>query len=334
MKSKKIKILTDISIPQSIEWGEKTDNIIDFYPYGHNSTEGFDNIRYLLYYSYHFIKSMKHYDVVITANIKLAQLVGMYRALFFISRPKQFVLELMLDEETPGILWKLKLLLQRLSFSSIEVIFVSSTSEIRTYSRRLRIPEGRFRFLPFHTNIVIPRMTDGHERYIFSAGKTGRDYKVLADALRGTGIDAVIVSDDIHVEGIDLPPNVTVRKNIPYSEYMELLEKSILVVVPLKRLVKSTGQVVVLEAQALGKPVIVTETVGTLDYIEHGANGILVPPEDVESLRKAIIELISCPSARDSLARNGLERIHRSHTFEVYIRQILLTAEEALNDRA
>jgi glycosyltransferase involved in cell wall biosynthesis len=171
-------------------------------------------------------------------------------------------------------------------------------------------------------------MTEGHERYVFSAGKTGRDYKVLADALRGTGIDAVIVSDDHHVKGIDLPPNVSVQKNIPYSEYMELLEKSILVVVPLKRLVKSTGQVVILEALALGKPVIATETVGTLDYIEHGVNGVLVPPEDHESLRKAIVELISCPSARDSFARNGLERIRRSHTFEVYIRQILLTAEE------
>ena len=70
-----------------------------------------------------------------------------------------------------------------------------------------------------------------------------------------------IVSDDYHLKGIDISANITVKKNIPYSEYLTLLENSRLVVVPLTKHVMSTGQVVILEAMALGKPVIATETV-------------------------------------------------------------------------
>ena len=88
----------------------------------------------------------------------------------------------------------------------------------------------------------------------------------------------------------------------------------------------STGQVVILEAMALGKPVIATETVGTPDYIENGITGILVPPWDQGALRKAICNLIRRPSLEEDLGRNGLEKVRRDHTFESYIGRILLAA--------
>ena len=62
----------------------------------------------------------------------------------------------MLDEDASGLLWKLKVKFQRLLFSSVDLIFVSSTREVETYSRRLRIPLEKFRFIPFHTNINRP----------------------------------------------------------------------------------------------------------------------------------------------------------------------------------
>ena len=146
--------------------------------------------------------------------------------------------------------------------------------------------------------------------------------------MRDTDIKAVIVSDDPHLQGIPIPANITVRKNILYSEYLTLLEKSRFVVVPLKKLLKSTGQVVILEAMALGKPVIATETVGTLDYIENDITGILVPPGDQGALRKAIYCLIRSPSLEEDLGRNGLEKVRRDHTFESYVGRILLAAGE------
>jgi glycosyltransferase involved in cell wall biosynthesis len=327
-----IKILTDIDIPQSKTWGDRTKNIKDLFPHQNILIDGSESSKEILYYLWRFVTSMRQYDVIVTANIKLAQLVALYRFLFFIRKPKQIVLELMLDEEASGWIWKLKVKFQRLLFSSVDLVFVSSTREVETYSRRLRIPPEKFRFIPFHTNIINPRRLGENEGFILSAGKTGRDYAVLNEALRGTDMKAVIVSDDYHLKGIDISANITVRKNIPYSEYLTILEKSRLVVVPLTKHVMSTGQVVILEAMALGKPVIATETVGTLDYIENGITGILVPIGDKGALRKAIHDLIRSPSLEEDLARNGLEKVRRDHTFESYVGRILLAAEELVRE--
>jgi len=332
MNTNNINILTDIGIPQSKTWQDRTQHIKELFPHPDFPIDGFESPKEILYYLCRFITSMRHYDVIVTANIKLAQFVALYRSLFFIRKPKQIVLELMLDEEASGLMWKLKVIFQRLLFSSVDLVFVSSTREVESYSRRLRIPPEKFRFIPFHTDIINPRRVGENEGFILSAGKTGRDYAVLAEALRGTDTNGVIVSDDYHLQGIDIPANITVRKNIPYSEYLTLMEKSRLVVVPLKKLVKSTGQVVILEAMGLGKPVIATETVGTLDYIENGITGILVPVGDKGALRKAIHDLIRNPSLEEDLARNGLEKVRRDHTFESYVGRILLAAEELVQE--
>jgi len=332
MNRNNINILTDIGIPQSKTWQDRTKRIKELFPHPDFPIDGFESPKEILYYLCRFITSMRHYDVIVTANIKLAQFVALYRSLFFIRKPKQIVLELMLDEEASGLIWKLKVIFQRLLFSSVDLVFVSSTREVESYSRRLRIPPEKFRFIPFHTDIINPRRVGENEGFILSAGKTGRDYAVLAEALRGTDTNGVIVSDDYHLQGIDIPANITVRKNIPYSEYLTLMEKSRLVVVPLKKLVKSTGQVVILEAMGLGKPVIATETVGTLDYIENGITGILVPVGDKGALRKAIHDLIRNPSLEEDLARNGLEKVRRDHTFESYVGRILLAAEELVQE--
>jgi hypothetical protein len=61
------------------------------------------------------------------------------RRIFRIGTPKQIMLELMLDEEKMSSIWKLKKMIQKLSLSSIDIIFVSSTNEIETYSERLNI---------------------------------------------------------------------------------------------------------------------------------------------------------------------------------------------------
>ena len=320
--------MTDINIPQSKSWQDRTDYIKDLFPRAVPPLDGYTSLKEMLYYCACAIRVLRHYDVVVTADIKLTQLLAMYRRLFFIRKPRQVVLELMLDEQRAGIAWKLKVLLQRFVFSSVDLVFVSSTGEVETYSRRLKKRREEFRFLPFHTNVVRPERTAGGNGYIFSAGKTGRDFAVLADALRGTDIRAVVVSDEENVRGVEIPGNMVVRKNVSYDEYLRLLEGSLFVVVPLKRCVKSTGQVVILEAMALGKPVIATQTVGTVDYVDHGKNGLLVPVSDREALRRAIVGLKADPALQEELAKEGLRSVEQLHTFEKYINAILDASEE------
>lgn len=51
----------------------------------------------------------------------------------------------------------------------------------------------------------------------------------------------------------------------------------------------------VLEAMAMGRPIITTDAPGCRETVREGENGFLVQPRDVESLTEAIERFISCP---------------------------------------
>ena len=66
---------------------------------------------------------------------------------------------------------------------------------------------------------------------------------------------------------------------------------------------------VILEAMAAGTPVVATMTGGIPEIIENKKNGLLVPVDDVEKLRKTIIEVLTTRSLSARLASGGKERI-------------------------
>lgn len=59
---------------------------------------------------------------------------------------------------------------------------------------------------------------------------------------------------------------------------------------------------VVIEAGAMGLPSIVTDINGSREIILHGRNGLVVPPRSVESLRKAMADLIDRPDKTLAMA--------------------------------
>lgn len=59
----------------------------------------------------------------------------------------------------------------------------------------------------------------------------------------------------------------------------------------------------VLEAGAMGLPVIVTDVNGADEIIDPGVNGFIVPKRDVEALYDAMVRLIAEPDLRRSMAR-------------------------------
>jgi glycosyltransferase involved in cell wall biosynthesis len=70
-----------------------------------------------------------------------------------------------------------------------------------------------------------------------------------------------------------------------------------------------------LEAQAMCKPVVATDSGGLTDIAIHEYNGIVVKP-NVASLTKGIMRLIDDTKLRGEITRNGLELIRSRHTYE------------------
>lgn len=62
----------------------------------------------------------------------------------------------------------------------------------------------------------------------------------------------------------------------------------------------------VMDAQAMGIPVVATETGGVPDIVQHDETGLLVPPGDPEKLAEATIRLLEDAGLRQRLTANAL----------------------------
>jgi glycosyltransferase involved in cell wall biosynthesis len=60
-----------------------------------------------------------------------------------------------------------------------------------------------------------------------------------------------------------------------------------------------------LDACAAGRPIVATDIAGCRVAVEHGVNGLLVPPRDPQSLAQALSKLLTNKSLREELGREG-----------------------------
>lgn len=77
--------------------------------------------------------------------------------------------------------------------------------------------------------------------------------------------------------------------------------------------VETMGRVLC-EANAAGVPVVATASGGTPSVLQHGHNGLLVPPCDAEALANALASVLRTPAQAGELVRNGLRRAQ--HEFD------------------
>jgi colanic acid/amylovoran biosynthesis glycosyltransferase len=72
--------------------------------------------------------------------------------------------------------------------------------------------------------------------------------------------------------------------------------------------------VAMMEALAMGRPVLGTYIAGVPELVENGVTGWLVPPGNVEMIAAAIIRILNTPTGElSSLGRAGAERVRRMH---------------------
>ena len=98
----------------------------------------------------------------------------------------------------------------------------------------------------------------------------------------------------------------------PQEQVLNLMKQATLFVLPC--VVSDSGNRdglpnALVEALAVGLPAISTTLSGIPELIEHGVNGLLVPPGDSVSLALAIEQMLMDPDLRERLARNGIKKV-------------------------
>ena len=89
---------------------------------------------------------------------------------------------------------------------------------------------------------------------------------------------------------------------------------------------------VLVEAMALGKPIVASDVGGIPDLVRSGENGLLVPVGDVTAWAQAIRELVRNPDLRRRMGETG-RRIAPAYSVEAMIKQIDELYAKLLSDR-
>lgn len=69
-----------------------------------------------------------------------------------------------------------------------------------------------------------------------------------------------------------------------------------------------------LEASACALPIVASTVGGIGEVVEHGASGLLVPPDDVPALADAIAQLLAAPEQRSALGARARQRFESGFT--------------------
>lgn len=218
--------------------------------------------------------------------------------------------------------------------SEMDAIFVYAATQ-KASAEALGIPSHKLHLIPFHADarFFAPMSGMRVERRISSAGLELRDYPTLIEAVSGLDLEVRLAAaspwSKRKNETADrtMPVNVH-AKGYNYRELRDLYASSQFIVVPLYENDFQAGVTTMLEAMAMGKAVIASQTTGQRDVIRHNDNGLYVPPGDTQALRTAIVTLLEQPEMAARLGANGRRTIETEMSLELWVERIARVIRE------
>jgi glycosyltransferase involved in cell wall biosynthesis len=78
----------------------------------------------------------------------------------------------------------------------------------------------------------------------------------------------------------------------------------------------------VIDAMALGRPIIASRCMGTEDYIDDGRTGVLVEPKNVEQMTQTIARLWEDDAARATLGETARTQAMEQYSNEAVGRRL------------
>ena len=78
-----------------------------------------------------------------------------------------------------------------------------------------------------------------------------------------------------------------------------------------------------IEATAIGRPIITTQSIGCKDTVDDGVNGFLIAPKEVEPLVEKLRMLIDDAELRRKMGKASREKAERDFSLDVVIERHL-----------
>jgi glycosyltransferase involved in cell wall biosynthesis len=155
--------------------------------------------------------------------------------------------------------------------------------------------------------------------YILAVGDDiSRDYATLVAACADSDRGLVLRTS----RAIAIPESMAVRARVitarlSHRELRDLYAGAAVVAVPLHPTDHPGGISTVLEAMAMGRPVVASDTGTTRELIRDGDSGLIVPPGDPAALREAIGRVLADDALASDLGRGARARVETAYAMPV-----------------
>ncbi|WP_411820579.1 glycosyltransferase family 4 protein [Hyphococcus formosus] len=198
--------------------------------------------------------------------------------------------------------------LMQSAFKNVDGFAVFTDAEQGLYADFFNIDQSRFLRAPWGVSSPLTKIEPRavSEAYFAALGGEARDYEVLCEAARALpDIQFIVVARPHNFDGLNPPPNLEVRFNLPFNEAWAIVQHAEAAIIPLRSRETPCGLVTLVGAMHLGKAQIVTDAAGAADYIKDRETGLLVPARDSAALVEAIKTLADDPELAMRIGHNA-----------------------------
>ena len=186
------------------------------------------------------------------------------------------------------------------SLKSIDGVIYHSRINERLYSRHFPRLRRKFVMFGIDTCLNAPLNSTPTNEYVLSIGRAKRDYDTLVKAWRDIDFPLKIVGPSrIDTEGCE---KIEVIPEVSIAELVTLIHNSRFIVLPIKGVPYSIGQMTTLLCMAMKKATIVTDVPGIRDYVVDGVNSITIPEGSADRLVSAARLLFDRQDLTDRIA--------------------------------
>ncbi len=150
-----------------------------------------------------------------------------------------------------------------------------------------------------------------------------RGYQFQCQLIGGAGPCAQQVASLIHELGLE--DTVVMRPAVTQEELRQVYQQATLFTLPCQIAENNDRDGipnVLVEAMAVGLPVVSTNISGIPELIEHGVSGLLAPQKDARALAEAIAELFAAPALRQKLGSAAREKVCRLFNAEANVLEL------------
>lgn len=270
-----------------------------------------DNIKRYFGYFIHSLSiflNRNKYDGIIAWQQFYGILFACYCRLFKVKKVNKLMILTFIYRSKETFAGKIQKMIVEYAVTSqyVDKIAVYSKQEIEWYSNQFNIDICKFVFYPLGTDSVkeLSKTTLKLSLPFFlSVGRSNRDYEFLFKAVENKSYQVVVLADTESIPKY-VPSNVRIYTDIIGDDYLRIIKECYAMIIPLKDPNISSGQLVILDSLKYGKPIIITESNATKDYVTDGVDA-LICIKNVDSINEAIDKLLIDKKVYDFLSNNG-----------------------------